>query len=161
MESINYYRKIESMGIGLVLIEIKREGIRYGLKYHRLYNNGYKPPLDISFNSSDKLMEKFSFIIQNDKIFTNQIDIIIEKNSLPFNIPNEVDEKNYLHEEEGCFKINLFKNDLLLIKNEVAEGKYFGYNVDTDTILLFQNEEFCGVLIKNLKDTEIIKLKGF
>lgn len=161
MESVKYYRRIEQMGKGLVLIEIKREGVRYGLKYHRLYNNGYKPPLDISFNGSDKMMERFSFIIQDDKIDNKQIDIRVEKFNTPFNIPNEVDEKNYFHEELGNFIMNLSEKNLLIIKNGVIQEEYFGYYVDTNTILLFQNEEFCGVLIKNLNHEELKNLKEF
>ena len=135
--------------------------MRYGLKYHRLYNNCYKPPLDISFNISDKLMERFSFIIQDDKIDINKLDIKVEKFNIPFNIPNEVDEKNYLHEELGNFIIILSEKNLLIIKNGAEKDKYYGHNVDTNTVLLFKSEEFCGVLIKNLNDEELKNLKEF
>lgn len=65
----HYKRKIENMGTGLALFKISATDSQYGYaKYHFMFNNGRKPPLDIAIDIQDTSIEYISWFVQDEKL---------------------------------------------------------------------------------------------
>ena len=154
-----YIRKIKSMGYGLVAIEIKVKNDILGLKYHILYNNGYKPPLDLAFDHVNQYLYSMSYIIQDEKISIYNFSPQIKECDLKYEIPKDINEKNYLCDKYGVFRCILVKSDLWILMDEVEKAVLYEFQVNDIFSLLFRDSFFCGCLIKNLTINELNELK--
>lgn len=136
-----------------------RKKSAYGLKYHIRYNNGYKPPLDISFNNIDGSVDCIKYIIQDERIFFDDINYdIIDSDSI-FDIPYFIDEINYICNRQGEFVVYFNDSNLFIIKKDISLYNFMGYSIDINTMLLFQEKDFCGILIKDINENEMEELR--
>ena len=158
---MGYIRKIESMGEGLLLIEIRKEQDFVGLRYHLLYNNDYKPPLDLALDPEDGSLEYLNYILQDDKIIRRVVKPAIRECRwrMKRKIPPRVDERNYLCDKMADFDTYLYENDIWILRKETVMDELLGFTLDELTKILFQNGRFCGCLIKNISQEEMRQIE--
>lgn len=83
----HYKRKIENMGTGLALFKISATDSQYGYaKYHFMFNNGRKPPLDIAIDIQDTSIEYISWFVQDEKLsfWEDEISVLCHENCISF-----------------------------------------------------------------------------
>ena len=134
-------RNIDSMGNGLLYINIYNNKKKLGLKYHLLYNNDYKPPLDISFDIDIGHTGNENYILNSSWIRLYS------------------EENNYLNEINECFQGYLIYENLWILKEYRINMFFLEYEVDENTSLLFDDMDFVGLVIKNISHKELIEIK--
>lgn len=157
---IEYDRKIEGMGIGLVLFKICANDESLCAKYHLFYENGWKPPVDIAINMDSSQIEYISFFAQDEKIVEEKIrnEIILFDNTIKIK-DFDFSERKYEKSIQKEFNIVKVNNDIILLSKN-TQGKILAYQLDENNyILCNQNNDIVGVLMKQILSTEFEVLK--
>lgn len=151
-------RVVEEMGEYLVLFKLDRIVGTPNEKIHIFYNNGRKPPLDISFDSISGEFNYLSFFAQDEKIIEKNIEPLIKYK------PLIVSFYDLFHVNETLnikMDFNLLKSqsDLFLISDEESEFLN-AFLLDESVFLLFSEDmNFKGVLFKSLLCSELNEMK--
>lgn len=157
---IEYDRKIEGMGTGLVLFKIGTNDKSLGAKYHLFYENGWKPPVDVAINVESSQIEYISFFAQDEKIVEEEIknEIILFDDNIKIK-DSDFSERNYDKSVQKEFDIVKVDNDIILLSKNI-QGKIFAYQLDKrNYILCDQTNDIVGVLMKQILLTEFETLK--
>lgn len=152
---MDYLRSFQSFGESLALISIKQTNYSYGLKYHLIFQNGYKPPIDIAINPDNGVVQSVKFFIQNERIERNNRKIITTSANFFINIPETVDESNYMNEENALFRCWINENDIWIVRVEYFSDQIFSSAIDVNNYILHDNNRFLGLLIKNVTKKEL------
>lgn len=158
--NIEYERKIEGMGIGLVLFKIDAIAKCSGAKYHLFYENGWKPPVDIAINIDSFQIEYISFFAQDEKIVEEEIknEIVLVDDAIKIKESN-FSKKNYEKSIQKEFDIIKSDNNIILLSKS-TQGQLFAYHLgNRNYILCSQNDDIVGVLMKQILSTEFEILK--
>ncbi|MBY6837968.1 hypothetical protein FDG50_12625 [Clostridium botulinum] len=145
----DYTRYIEGMGKGLVLFKVKANKKAIGQNYHYFYEDKKKPPLDITVNPKNKMIEYVSFFAQDEKIgqMSLNLNITFDCFNIDANPPEEKIMKNFI--------LNFNDNNLYLLDSEASQY-LIGYEINIDNHILFdQDNIFRGILLSNISDEEI------
>lgn len=157
---IEYDRKIESMGTGLVFFKISTNDKSSGAKYHLFYENGWKPPVDVAINVESSQIEYISFFAQDEKIIEEEMtnEIILLDDTVKIK-DSDFSETNYEKSIQKEFNIVKVNNDIILLSKS-TQGKILAYQLDEGNyILCNQNNDIVGVLMKRILSTEFETLK--
>ncbi len=155
---IDYYRNIEFMGEGLVFIEISNIKSIHRAKYHLMFNNNRKPPLDVAINTNKSNIEYISYFIMNEIIQCEnpKCNIIYHEENIKisdkcFNSDSDVFYKDVLAE----FNIFYINSDILILHSK-CNGVLNAYQLDSsDYILADLNGMIAGVVLKCINDKEL------
>lgn len=150
-----YVRKIESMGEGLVFFEISTIDERVGQIFHLFYQDRRKPPLDIAINPDDGTIEYISYFIQ-DEMVENIKDIppTINEDAEISIYDGGFSERNPHIVIDGEFKFLKSENDIWILKDNIKETVLNAYKIDDSNRLLFLDNDFIGIIFKNLNAEE-------
>lgn len=159
-QSIEYERKIESMGEGLALLRITAKSKRVGQNHHLLYKNDRKPPFDVALNPEHNTIEYISFFLQDEKIKIGEIrsDILFRESNIEIFCVEFNSEKNkiFIQKEFDVFK----HNDTILVLEKGIEDKVMAYRLnDLNYILLDERKEIVGLVMTNIEEGELRALK--
>ena len=159
-EQITYKRQIESMGEGLVLVEISAENKTVGQKYHLFYENGKKPPLDIAINPSNNTVAYISFFVQDEKIEKKQLSYDIFYIGLSVEIYCSNSNENHVQEFFlKDFYMNFSNDDLFVMDIEEIKD-LVGYQLDPNNFIIFDKARlFRGIVMKNITKNEMEQFK--
>lgn len=154
-----YIRKIECMGEGLILFEISVVDKRIGQNYHLFYEDKRKPPLDIAVNPVDGMIEYISYFVQDEMIGNiNSIPVIVNE-CMGISICNkDFNEDNMNVTVDRKFKFWKSKNTILILKDDIEELVLSAYRINDLNSLLFLEDDFVGVELKNLNQEEILEI---
>lgn len=151
-----YFRSMESMGIGLVLFKLQRKNKRVSQNYHFFYENGKKPPLDVAVCPKDGTLEYISFFWQDEKVINenksfdisyNYENILLSDDKLSFDKPSLSYKKE--------FDSFIYDNNVYIINNGVINSKIDAYYLKDDVWMLFSDaNDFVGIEIKNITEEE-------
>lgn len=156
-----YVRKIEGMGEGLVLFEVSALEKRVGQNYHLFYADKRKPPLDIAINPSDGTIEYISYFVQDEMIKCNSIKNEIINNGVGISITHENFSENNVHiTVESNFEFTKSENDIWILRTDIGNSILTEYEINELNGLLFANNQFCGVILKNLSEEEIQEIEN-
>ena len=157
----HYKRKIENMGTGLALFKISATDSQYGYaKYHFMFNNGRKPPLDIAIDIQDTSIEYISWFVQDEKLsfWEDEISVLCHENCISFFDFGFSEEQYYINIEDD-FEL-LKKKDGLWVLRKKEFSRLNGYKLGELTYLLVDNEnDFAGIWWKNITLEEYHELK--
>ena len=150
-----YSRIVESMGKGLVMVEIHSIDKRTGANYHYFFSNGRKPPLDVALSPYDSEIAYITYFIQDEKvILENEMpQVTYADNSLKI-AENVFSEK--LFEINVCadFSVYLNGNNLVVVsKNEVSALTAYSLG-QANCLLLNRNGHIAGFIMKHLTKNE-------
>ncbi len=152
-----YIRGIEGMGTGLVLLKVYSKEKRYGMNYHYFFEDNRKPPLDLAINPDDGMIEYISFFVQDELVEKREMKesfSIIDAN-VEFDISSFNDEINNKVLEEKFELFIDFNGNLWCLKN-LGNNSINAYLIDYNNYILFdENNEFLGVLMKDLNHKEL------
>lgn len=155
-----YKRNIEYMGNGLILFEIFALSKSTNANFHVLYENGWKPPLDVAINVETSFIEYISFFAQDEKINEDKISNVI--NFIDLNViikDNEFSNNNFYKSIYKKYSINYLDNDIILIFKDIQKD-LIAYQINENNYLLGVNgNEIVGVIMKNIKPEELENLK--
>lgn len=157
---IEYERRIEGMGTGLVLFKIGANDKYSGAKYHLFYENGWKPPVDVAINVESSQIEYISFFAQDEKIVEEEIknEIVLVNDTIKIK-DSDFSERHYEKYIQKEFDIVKKSNDIILLSKN-TKGQILAYQLDeSNYILCNQNNEIVGVLMKQIQSTEFELLK--
>ena len=150
-----YVRKIEGMGEGLVLFEVSSLERQIGQNYHLFYADKRKPPLDIAINPQDGMIEYVSYFAQDEVIEGNSIKNEIINKGVGVSVAHEGFCENNVHiTKENKFTFTKSQNDIWILRTDIGESILTEYGIDELNSLLFVNDEFCGIVLKNLGKDE-------
>jgi len=168
----NYIRKFEIEGNDLILIKVEEEPKTDIWNYHYIFRskeissnksivvkeNGILP-LDIAINPYDNTISYIKFFIINNEIKTSYTgnNFTYIKNNIKV-INEKLDIDHMYMEIERKFDYIINDNELLVISSSLGK-KIIAYEIVEDNYILFEGEEFCGVLFKNLSNKEVKALK--
>ena len=159
--SKNYIRKIESMGKGLVMFKVLAVNRRMGQNYHLFYADKRKPPLDIAINPDDGAIEYISYFVQNEVIKDIDIDIEIINEYIGISIKNTAFNKNNVHITiEKNFLVMKSGEDIWILSENIDESVLTAYNINQLISLLFMDDEFYRVILKNLNESELQEIRN-
>ena len=151
----NYVRKVEGMGEGLVLFEVSSLEKRVGQNYHLFYADKRKPPLDIAINPFDGTIEYISYFALDEIIVDGSINEEIVHDTERLCITNvDFDEDNTHITIESGFNFIKSENDIWILKKDIKKKKLTTYSIDESNKLIFSGNDFCGLILKNLKKEE-------
>ena len=152
-----YIRGIEGMGTGLVLLKVYSKEKRYGMNYHYFFEDNRKPPLDLAINPDDGMIEYISFFVQDELVEKREMKesfSIIDAN-VEFDISSFNDEINNKVFEEK-FELFIDSNGNLWCLKNIGDISINAYLIDYNNYILFdENNEFLGVLMKDLNHKEL------
>ena len=152
-----YIRGIEGMGTGLVLLKVYSKEKRYGMNYHYFFEDNRKPPLDLAINPDDGMIEYISFFVQDELVEKREMKesfSIIDAN-VEFDISSFNDEINNKVFEEK-FELFIDSNGNLWCLKNIWDISINAYLIDYNNYILFdENNEFLGVLMKDLNHKEL------
>ena len=152
----NYLRKIESMGKGLALFKVEVVDKKIGQNYHLFYADNLKPPMDIAINPCDGTIEYVSYFAQDEVIERKSIKLPIITNGMGVRITHKDFNENNVHiTEKGEFLFSMSKNDLWILKKDIDKTILKEYDLGESNGLLFFDNEFGGMVLKNLSEEEI------
>lgn len=154
-----YIRKIEGMGEGLVLFEISSIDKIIGQNFHMFFEDKRKPPLDIAINPHDGRIEYISCFAQDEVIKKGSIEkkIIIEK--IGISISSEtLNENNANLTVEGKFVFITSNNDIWILREDITSNSLNAYELNETNWIIFSNNIFCGIVLKDLKNEELQEL---
>lgn len=157
---IEYERRIEEMGTGLILFKICTTAKYSGAKYHLFYENGWKPPVDIAINIDSSQIEYISFFAQDEKIVEKEIknEIILFDDTIKIKESN-FSEKNYEKSIRKEFDIVKSNNEIIMLSKN-TQGQILAYSLDDrNYILTNQSNDIVGVFMKKILSTELDILK--
>ncbi len=151
-----YTRKIESMGNGLVLFKVEVGDKKIGQKYHLFYADGFKPPFDIAINPCDGTIEYVSYFAQDEVIEKSDVLPQVISNGVGIRIIHKDFNENNVHiTDEGSFSFSMSDNNIWILRNDIARTELKEYGLDESNGLLFLDNDFCGMVLRNLSDEEI------
>ena len=153
-----YIRSFESMGTGLLLIRIENIN-RINVPYHYLYENGWKPPLDIAINPINRTIDYIKFFLQDEQVGINHTIENLE--NIEGNVVTGIEcfsQEKYEISFAAEFETSITNECLCILRKEkkstkkvvIAKGVY---------ILFTCLNEFSGVIIESLSNKEIIELE--
>ncbi len=152
----NYVRKIEGMGKGLVLFKVEVVDKKIGQNYHLFYADNLKPPMDIAINPCDGTIEYVSYFAQDEVIERKSIELQTITNGVGIRITHKDFNENNVHiTEKSKFLFSMFRNDLWILKKDIDRTILKEYGLDESNGLLFFNNEFFGMVLRNLSEEEI------
>lgn len=151
----SYVRKIESMGNGLVLFKISTTCKGIGQNYHLFYADKRKPPLDVAINPKDNMIEYVSYFAQDEVIENNSIKNEIINKGIGIRITHEDFNENNVHiTKESEFVFVKSRDNIWVLRTDIDKATLTEYGIDESNALLFFNDEFCGMVLKNLSEKE-------
>lgn len=151
-----YIRKIESMGVGLVLFEVAAIDKRIGQNYHLFYEDKRKPPLDIAINPNDGTIEYISYFVQDEMINRTDVTPKIINDDMRISIyHNGFNEDNVNIIINGRFKFLKMESAIWVLRDDIEVSVLNAYSIDDSNSLLFSCDEFMGIIFKNINDEEI------
>ena len=152
----NYVRKIEGMGKGLVLFKVEVVDKKIGQNYHLFYADNLKPPMDIAINPCDGTIEYVSYFAQDEVIEKRGIKNKIINNGIGIKITyGDFNENNVHITETRKFTFSLSADNVWVLRSDIDEDVLVEYGIDELNGLLFSNNEFCGMVLKNLSEEEL------
>lgn len=152
----NYVRKIEGMGKGLVLFKVEVVDKKIGQNYHLFYADNLKPPMDIAINPCDGTIEYVSYFAQDEVIERKSIELQTITNGVGIRITHKDFNENNVHiTEKSKFLFSMIRNDLWILKKDIDRTILKEYGLDESNGLLFFNNEFFGMVLRNLSEEEI------
>lgn len=156
---IRYETNIESMGKGLVMLEVKAKCKRVGFNYHYYFENGIKPPLDFAINPESNMIEYVTFFIQDEIVKTENPNCDIEFCSTNIIIEDGDFSENFyeknIHKE---FDVYLYNRAIYIIEKNII-GNIVGYELNKSVMILINsNNKFSGIIIR-IGDEELNILK--
>lgn len=152
----NYVRRIEGMGKGLVLFKVEVVDKKIGQNYHLFYADNLKPPMDIAINPCDGTIEYVSYFAQDEVIERKSIELQTITNGVGIRITHKDFNENNVHiTEKSKFLFSMFRNDLWILKKDIDRTILKEYGLDESNGLLFFNNEFFGMVLRNLSEEEI------
>lgn len=152
----NYVRKIEGMGKGLVLFKVEVVDKKIGQNYHLFYADNLKPPMDIAINPCDGTIEYVSYFAQDEVIERKSIELQTITNGVGIRITHKDFNENNVHiTEKSKFLFSMSRNDLWILKKDIDSTILKEYSLDESNGLLFFNNEFFGMVLRNLSEEEI------
>lgn len=152
----NYVRKIEGMGKGLVLFKVEVVDKKIGQNYHLFYADNLKPPMDIAINPCDGTIEYVSYFAQDEVIERKSIELQTITNGVGIKITHKDFNENNVHiTEKSKFLFSMSRNDLWILKKDIDRTVLKEYGLDESNGLLFFNNEFFGMVLRNLSEEEI------
>jgi len=157
----NYVRKIEGMGKGLVLFKVEVVDKKIGQNYHLFYADNLKPPMDIAINPCDGTIEYVSYFAQDEVIERKSIELQTITNGVGIRITHKDFNENNVHiTEKSKFLFSMFRNDLWILKKDIDRTILKEYGLDESNGLLFFNNEFFGMVLRNLSEEEIQEIRN-
>ena len=151
-----YIRKIESMGVGLVLFEVAAIDKRIGQNYHLFYEDKRKPPLDIAINPNDGTIEYISYFVQDEMINRTDVTPKIINDDMRISIyHNGFNEDNVNIIINGRFKFLKMESAIWVLRDDIEVSVLNAYSIDDSNSLLFSCDQFMGIIFKNINDEEI------
>ena len=166
IEKINYSREIESMGNLIVLFRARIKNRHWEANNHYMYVNNEnkssheaKNPLDLAIYPSSSSIEYVSFFVE-DEMLTEDIkyDIGYKNDSILIIDERFTFDKRYI-DVKMEFNQYIQNRDVFVISKE-AKKNLIGYRLDDDHYILFDDEDnFSGVVFKNLTDKQMEELK--
>lgn len=152
----NYIRKIESMGDGLVLFNVSTTSKSIGQNYHLFYADKRKPPLDIAINPLDGMIEYISCFAQDEVVESNRIKNEITNKGIGISITHEDFNENNVHITiDSKFKFTISENNLWILRTDIDKCIFSEYGIDELNGLIFANNQFYGMVFKNLNEEEL------
>lgn len=148
-EIIEYVTNIESMGEGLVLLEVKAKCARVGFNYHYYFENGIKPPLDFAINPESNMIEYITFFIQDEIIKTEKpnFDIKFRKTNITI-VDRDFSENFYEKNIHKEFDIFLYNRSIYIIDKNIIDN-IIGYELNGAVkILINSNNKFSGIILQ-------------
>lgn len=151
---IRYSRTVEGMGEGLVLFKVSVNNKRIGQNFHLFFEDKRKPPLDIAINPDSRTVEYCSYFAQDEKIVERLVLNEIRYKEGLLTIEEEFCDKMDINFEKK-FEILKSNNDIFILCTNLSNDSLQAYKIDNFNYLLFSNnDDFCGVLLKNLSEKE-------
>ena len=164
---IDYIRSIESVGTLSTLFKVRRKIKGAETNNHFCYSDKdlkisihAKIPLDIAVRPCDSVIEYISFFINKNELLISPVknNIIYSKSSI-FISDQRFNSNKFYIDEKMEFNQYIQNRDVFVISKE-AKKNLIGYRLDDDHYILFDDEDnFSGVVFKNLTDKQMEELK--
>lgn len=165
-QTIKYIRTIESMGEKTVLFNVKHIHNRSKVINHFCYYNKNsiyienRLPLDLAICSIKMNIEYISFFYGKENVFNFKFknNILYIDDSALITDERFTFDKRYI-DVKMEFNQYIQNRDVFVISKE-AKKNLIGYRLDDDHYILFDAEDnFSGVVFKNLTDKQMEELK--
>lgn len=163
----NYVREFVIEGNDLILIKIKEEPKTCLWNYHYMFRGEKAPlntsviikenglfPLDIAINPEDDTISYIKFFVVNNQIKTSYVcnDFTYVNDNIKV-INEKLDIDHMYMDIEKKFDYIVNNNELLVISSSCGR-EVTAYNITEDNFILFEGEEFCGILFRNFSKEE-------
>lgn len=155
-----YIRKIESMGEGLLFLEVSVIEKNVGQNYHILYENGKKPPLDIAINPNNNEIEYVSYFLQDEILKQRKMELktISEYSSSIFSEAVNQKDTNYI--SYNCnFDYWMEDDTIWVIKSDNCCKTIHELHITNFDSLIFVEDEFIGFKLKKISKNEKDELR--
>ncbi len=157
-KSTLYLRNFQSMGEGLLLIEIKNQR-KTNSPFHYFFRDGRKPPLDVALDQANGEIEYITFFLQNEKMLIGDgiYDIEILDGCIEI-IIDEFNFDNYHIYLDINFDISYSKNSIIVSRKEIIPKK--AIRISEGIYILFTDtNDFTGLIITQISKLEINEMK--
>ena len=163
---IKYNRSIENMGEKTILFKVKHNSEYLEVINHFCYYNkdnsciAAKLPLDLAICSPKMNVEYISFFCEKKFLFYTKVEnkIIYLDDSILITDERFTFDKRYI-DIKMEFNYYIQNRDVFVISKN-AQIDLIGYRIDDNHYILFDKEDnFSGVVFKNLNDVEMSELE--
>lgn len=160
IKKIEYIRNVEEMGNLFVFFEVQNKNRNFGAHNHFFCSAEAETPLDLAIFPSNSQIEYISFFVRDEILLNTEIKnkIIYTNDSILITDERFNFDDRYI---DVKMEFNQYMQDRdIYVIDKTAKVDLIGYRIDDDNYILFDNDNnFSGVVFKNLTDDELKELK--